>query len=109
MFERVDTEMQLSRRKFLVRFSLGSTSKTKRGIEIANGVSYGLVAGVYTQDISRALRLARRLKTGSVWINGWYMGGVQAPTVGQRQRHRARTGPGRHPQLLQIKNIGIRL
>jgi acyl-CoA reductase-like NAD-dependent aldehyde dehydrogenase len=77
---------------------------------IANGVGYGLTAGIQTRDISRALRMARRLETGSVWINGWFMGGPQAPTGGTKL-----SGIGRERGLpgvrnyLQIKNVAIRL
>jgi acyl-CoA reductase-like NAD-dependent aldehyde dehydrogenase len=79
-------------------------------VAIANDSPYGLVAGVYTRDISRALASARQLETGSVWINGWYLGGVQAPTGGIKE-----SGIGRERGLagirnyLQIKNIAIRL
>ena len=77
---------------------------------IANGTGYGLVAGVYTRDISRALRLAQTLEAGSVWINGWFLGGQQAPTGGIKD-----SGIGRERGLpgvrnyLQVKNVGIRL
>jgi aldehyde dehydrogenase (NAD+) len=80
------------------------------GLALANGLGYGLVAGVYTRDISRALRLAQRLEAGSVWINGWYIGGQQAPTGGIKD-----SGIGRERGLpgirnyLSIKNVGIRL
>jgi aldehyde dehydrogenase (NAD+) len=79
-------------------------------LRIANGLGYGLCAGVYTRDITRALRLARELEAGSVWINGWWMGGVQAPTGGIKD-----SGIGRERGLagirnyLQIKNIAVRL
>lgn len=82
----------------------------KDAIQITNDVSYGLVAGIYTQDISRALRVARRLETGSVWINGWYLGGVAAPTGGVKSSGigRERGQAGIH-NYVQIKNVGIKL
>ena len=78
--------------------------------ELANGLGYGLVAGVYSQDIGQALRLAQDIEAGSVWINGWFIGGQQAPTGGIKD-----SGIGRERGLpgimnyLQIKNVGIRL
>jgi aldehyde dehydrogenase (NAD+) len=79
-------------------------------LEIANGLGYGLCAGIYTQDISRALTVAGKLEVGSVWINGWWLGGVQAPTGGIKD-----SGIGRERGLaglrnyVQIKNIAVRL
>ena len=35
-----------------------------------NAVEYGLTASVWTQDIDRAMNMARHFKTGTVWING---------------------------------------
>jgi acyl-CoA reductase-like NAD-dependent aldehyde dehydrogenase len=40
-------------------------------VAIANENDYGLVAGLWTSDVSRAHRLARRLESGVVWINTW--------------------------------------
>ena len=60
--------------------------------------------------MSGAFRLAQRIEAGSVWINGWYLGGVQAPTGGIKD-----SGIGRERGLagirnyLQIKNVAIRL
>jgi betaine-aldehyde dehydrogenase len=39
-------------------------------IELANSLEYGLTAAVWTRDISRAIKAARRVQSGCVWING---------------------------------------
>jgi len=49
----------------------------------ANGTAYGLVAGVWTRDGSRALRVARRLRCGQVFVNNYGAGGgVELPFGG---------------------------
>jgi aldehyde dehydrogenase (NAD+) len=52
-------------------------------IALANGTRYGLVAGVWTRDGARALRLARKLQAGQVFINNYGAGGgVELPFGG---------------------------
>ncbi|MBK6789828.1 MAG: aldehyde dehydrogenase family protein [Betaproteobacteria bacterium] len=52
-------------------------------LAIANGTPYGLVAGVWTRDGSRALRLARRLQCGQVFVNNYGAGGgIELPFGG---------------------------
>jgi aldehyde dehydrogenase (NAD+) len=52
-------------------------------ITLANGTRYGLVAGVWTRDGARALRLARKLQAGQVFINNYGAGGgVELPFGG---------------------------
>jgi len=79
-------------------------------IQMANSYDTGLVAGIYTQNISKALSLSKHLDFGSIWINGWFVGGLQAPTGGVKM-----SGIGRErglPGILNyvtIKNIGIKI
>jgi len=52
-------------------------------LAIANGTAFGLVAGVWTRDGSRALRLARKLQCGQVFINNYGAGGgIELPFGG---------------------------
>jgi aldehyde dehydrogenase (NAD+) len=55
-------------------------------IRLANGTPYGLVAGVWTRDGGRQMRLARAIKTGQVFINNYGAGGgVELPFGGMKR------------------------
>ena len=109
VFDRVTPDMVIAREEVFgpvgVAIDVGSDDEA---VEIANGLGFGLAAGVYTRDIGRAMALMHRLEHGSVWINGWWMGGVQAPTGGMKQ-----SGIGRERGLagirnyLEVKNVAI--
>jgi acyl-CoA reductase-like NAD-dependent aldehyde dehydrogenase len=40
-------------------------------VELANDTAYGLAAGVWTQNVARAHRVAHRIRAGSVWVNAY--------------------------------------
>jgi aldehyde dehydrogenase (NAD+) len=56
-----------------------------QALKIANGTAFGLVAGVWTRDGGRQMRMARALKCGQVFINNYGAGGgVELPFGGVR-------------------------
>ncbi|MFD2415892.1 aldehyde dehydrogenase [Amycolatopsis pigmentata] len=59
-------------------------------VEMANGTDYGLASGIWTTDITRAHRVAKRLAAGTVWINTYRTSAAQAPFGGVK-----RSGYGR--------------
>lgn len=71
----------------------------EEALALANGTQYGLVAGIYTRDIVRALRLARDLEAGQVFINQFFAGGVETPFGGVK-----RSGFGREKGLEALKS-----
>ena len=54
----------------------------EEAITLANGTNFGLVAGIFTQDLNRALRCSRRLRAGQVFVNEWFAGGIETPFGG---------------------------
>ena len=58
----------------------------EEALRIANGTPFSLVAGVWTQDGARQMRLARRVKAGQVFVNNYGAGGgVELPFGGTGQ------------------------
>ena len=54
-------------------------------IRVANGVRYGLGASVWTSDVSRVLRITRRLEAGDVWVNTHYVRQSETPFGGWKE------------------------
>ncbi len=55
-------------------------------VALANGTDYGLMAAVWSQDGSRALRVARRIKAGQVYVNAFGAGGgIELPFGGMKK------------------------
>jgi len=78
-------------------------------VALANATSYGLVAGIWTRDVGRAVRLARRIRAGQVFVNSYGVGGgVELPFGGY-----GRSGFGRVKgvagalEYTQVKNVYI--
>jgi acyl-CoA reductase-like NAD-dependent aldehyde dehydrogenase len=57
----------------------------KELIEQANDTRYGLAAGIWTQDIDRAMRFAREVDAGTVWINTYRSAAYMSPAGGFKE------------------------
>lgn len=72
-------------------------------LRIANGTEFGLVAGVWTSDAKRALRVARRVRAGQVFVNAYGAGGgVELPFGGRRK-----SGHGREKGLAALHDFSV--
>ena len=77
-------------------------------VETANATEFGLVAYVYTSDLSRALRVAERLDTGMVGLNRGMISNPAAPFGGVKQSGIGREG-GREgiEEYLSVKYVAL--
>ncbi|MFP6736042.1 MAG: aldehyde dehydrogenase [Rhodospirillales bacterium] len=80
----------------------------EEAIAIGNDVPYGLAAGVWTQNIGRAITMARKLQAGMIWINTYRAVSYLSPFGGYK-----RSGIGRESgqemikEYLQLKSVWI--
>lgn len=79
-------------------------------LELANGTMYGLANSVWTADVPLALRLARRINSGTVWINAIHADRALLPFGGNKAsgfgREKAQLGV---EEFTQLKTITIQL
>ena len=72
-------------------------------IRIANGTDYGLVAGIWTSDGGRQMRLARAIRAGQVFVNGYGAGGgIELPFGGFK-----RSGHGREKGFEALREFTV--
>lgn len=82
----------------------------EEALRLANGVPYGLMAGVFTQNIGCAMRMAAGLQAGQVYVNEYYAEDEEMPFGGYKQ-----SGFGRAKGLealhhyTQVKNVAVRI
>ncbi|MEM6744502.1 MAG: aldehyde dehydrogenase family protein [Pseudomonadota bacterium] len=70
-------------------------------VRLANGTDYGLVAGVWTTDAARALRVARKIRAGQVFVNAYGAGGgIELPFGGM-----GKSGHGREKGFEGLKEF----
>jgi aldehyde dehydrogenase (NAD+) len=79
-------------------------------IALANQTRYGLAAGIWTNDIKRAHRVARDLKAGTVWINTYRALSYASPCGGNKQSSYGREiGLEAIREFTQVKSVWVDL
>jgi aldehyde dehydrogenase (NAD+) len=80
----------------------------EEAVRLANDSRYGLAAGLWTRDLSRAMRVSRAMQAGSVWVNTYRALSAQAPFGGFKESGIGRErGDAGLREYLTTRNIMI--
>ena len=82
----------------------------EEAIEQANRLPYGLASAIWTENLSRAARVAGQVEAGIVWVNSWFLRDLRTAFGGSKQSGIGREG-GEHSLefYTELKNICIKL
>ena len=111
LLDRVSPDMRVAQEEiFGPVLAIISFDELDEAVELANRSQYGLVAGVWTRDINKAMAVSSRIKSGQVYINTYGAGGgVELPFGGYKK-----SGYGREKGLeslasyTQVKNVCVK-
>jgi acyl-CoA reductase-like NAD-dependent aldehyde dehydrogenase len=79
-------------------------------VEAANNTRFGLAAGLWTRDVSRAHRVARQLEAGTVWVNMYRAMAPQSPFGGYKESGIGRqNGIDAIREYVQTKSVWVEL
>ncbi|POF30876.1 aldehyde dehydrogenase family protein [Roseibium marinum] len=107
----IDSSMPIARDEVFGPVLAVLTFKTlDEAISLANSASYGLSAGVWSENVHTCLEFARRVQAGTVWTNTWMDGFAELPFGGVKQ-----SGQGRElghyglEEFLEVKSVLMRI
>ena len=72
--------------------TLQSFETEEEAVELANASDYGLACTIWTQDVSRANRVAHQIESGIVWVNCWLLRDLRTPFGGMKNSGVGREG-----------------
>jgi len=84
--------------------------KEEEVIKMANNTDYGLAAAIWTENTSRAHRVAGKIEAGIIWVNSWFLRDLRTPFGGMKSSGIGREG-GVHSLefYTELKNICVKL
>lgn len=115
VFTNVKDSMKIYREEVFGPFAVIASFKTEEeAIEMANDTTYGLGSSLFTQDITKAHRVARRIEAGMVWINSSNDSDYHIPFGGVKQsgigRELGEAGLAAYTNIKAVHvNLGTRL
>jgi aldehyde dehydrogenase (NAD+) len=99
IFTNVDNAMRIAQEEvFGPVLSIIGFDDEEEAVQLGNDVIYGLAAGVWTQNIGRAHRMAKALRAGTVWVNTYRAVSYMMPFGGMKQ-----SGMGRESGIDAIR------
>ncbi|HEY9403249.1 MAG TPA: betaine-aldehyde dehydrogenase [Pyrinomonadaceae bacterium] len=111
VFSEVQNSMRVAQEEIFGPVASVITFKDEKDlVKQANDTIYGLSAGIWTKDITRAHRFAKEIKAGTVWINTFNMMNAASPFGGYKQSGYGRE-MGKHALELytHVKSVWVDL
>uniref|UniRef100_A0A6Q2Y4G7 Aldehyde dehydrogenase domain-containing protein n=1 Tax=Esox lucius TaxID=8010 RepID=A0A6Q2Y4G7_ESOLU len=111
VFSNVKDDMRIAKEEIFGPVQLILKFKTiDEVIERANNTEYGLVAAVFTSDITKAMTISTAMQAGTVWINCFNALGTQCPFGGYKMSGNGRElGDSGLKEYSEVKTITIKI
>jgi betaine-aldehyde dehydrogenase len=111
IFDNVKPGMRIAREEiFGPVLTVSTFNSEEEAVQLANDTEYGLAAGIWTQNVHRAARVAQQIRAGILWVNTYHPTFNELPWGGYKQ-----SGIGRElglhgiEEYLETKQVNINI